>query len=108
MSAHRLSIHILLAAALLLPATAFADRIDGNWCASDGRLFSIDGSAIITPRGASLTGQYGRHTFAYTIPGGEPGEGGEAQMRQLNDETVHVLWPEAVEVEVWNRCDVTS
>ena len=108
MSAHRFPLLLAVAIAATLPTGAHADRIDGNWCSSDGRLLSIDGPSIITPGGNHLTGEYGRHTFAYTIPTGEPGEGGDAGMRQLNDETIHIQWPEAADIEVWNRCDVTS
>ena len=98
----------VLVAVLALPVAARADRIDGHWCAVDGRLLTIDGPSIVTPGGNRIPGDYGRHTFIYIIPAGEPGAGGDVQMRQLNDETIHILWPGAADVEVWNRCDVTS
>ncbi len=60
-----------LAGAMWLAARrrcAFADVIDGNWCQADGRHLEIDGSTITTPGGNTIQGDYGRHTFTYTVP----------------------------------------
>ena len=39
-----------LALLLLLPAAAaLADAIDGEWCHTDGRHFTINGPDIVTP-----------------------------------------------------------
>ena len=59
---------------------ARADAIDGNWCAADGRTFSIEGPKILTPGGTATTGDYTRHSFAYVVPSGEvvPGQKGRA------------------------------
>ena len=90
-----------------LSTPALADRLDGDWCFSDGRNLNIQGSAIITPSGTSTTGDYARHTFRYVVPAGDPGAGGEIFMRQLNDETMVLKEPDGTE-ETWNRCDLQT
>jgi hypothetical protein len=63
----------VLAAGLLALATlglssrpAFADAIDGDWCAPEGgKSLSIAGSTIRTPGGKEIKGIYGRHDFQY-------------------------------------------
>ena len=50
---------LLLALVLLQPlwaGRAQADAIDGHWCHADGRLTSIAGSRIVTPRGSEISG----------------------------------------------------
>ena len=93
---------------MLVSSPALADRIDGNWCARDGRSMSIDGPSMITPGGNAITGDYDRHGFVYVVPAGEPGEGATITMRQLNDETIVVSLVASDGTETWNRCDVTS
>ncbi|NVN84669.1 MAG: hypothetical protein HXX15_01160 [Rhodopseudomonas sp.] len=68
---------LLLLAALLLaaPTSAFADAIDGDWCAADGQHMTIQGPAIVTPGGARIEGRYDRHGFDYVVPPGEAGAG---------------------------------
>ena len=83
-----------------------ADAIDGNWCAPDGRVFSIDGPRIITPGGHALDGDYSRHAFAYVAPPGEDGAGSQVLMQLLNEQTVRIL--AGLAPEIWRRCDVTS
>ena len=49
---------IVLAAAavmLLAPTLARADAIDGNWCADDGRVMTIEGPRILTPGGHRIS-----------------------------------------------------
>jgi hypothetical protein len=57
-----LPIAVLMFCAAATPA--LADRIDGDWCAADGRNLSINGANIKTPGGAAITGDYARHEFA--------------------------------------------
>jgi hypothetical protein len=87
-----------------LAAPAFADIIDGNWCHSDGRRFTIRGPEIVTPGGKRMEGQYSRHWFNYTVPAPEPGAGQVAQMTLLNENTVHLRLGEAGAPETWARC----
>ena len=57
------------AACLVGAAGARADAIDGEWCSPDGRRpLSIDGPRIVTPGGATTTGDSDRHGFAYVVP----------------------------------------
>lgn len=98
-----------LTVAFLPVAPAKADVIDGNWCALDGRHFTIDGPAITTPGGARVTGNYRRHHFAYTVPKPEPNAGAAVLMTLVNEETVHLkVDVPGAEIEVWRRCDLTS
>jgi hypothetical protein len=84
-------------------AAVRADAIDGNWCAGDGRTFSIDGPRIVTPRGEALQGEYDRHGFAYVEP---PPDGTSVTMVLLDEDTVRLT--AGAEPEIWHRCDVTS
>jgi hypothetical protein len=96
----------LLLGILAAAGAARADAIDGNWCAGDGRTLTIDGPRIVTPGGASITGAYNRHGFAYTVPPSEAGAGGEVRMVLLNEETVRMVT--GLQPEIWHRCDVIS
>ena len=95
-----------LAAALVLVATssALADAIDGDWCHADGRRFSIRGSAIVTPAGTAMTGNYSRHFFSYLAPVAEAGAGQTIFMTLYSENVVHVRAGEAGPGETWNRC----
>ena len=66
-----------IAALTLQTGPALADRIDGNWCFTDGRHMSIEGPSIITPGGTRMQGRYNRHGFEYTVPAGEADAGAE-------------------------------
>jgi hypothetical protein len=77
-------------ASVALAAPAWADAIDGDWCYSDGRHFSIEGPIIITPAGKKTEGDYSRHNFTYTVPAAEPGAGQFIAMVLLNEETVQL------------------
>ena len=102
-------------AVLLAAAPAMADAIDGNWCFTDGRHFSIDGPDIVTPAGTPTTGDYGRHSFLYTVPEGEKGVGSFVAMRLLDENTVQVATGGNADetakspTQIWKRCfPVTS
>jgi hypothetical protein len=102
----------LVFAALLAAGVgpAFADKIDGNWCAPGGRHFAIDGPSIVTEDGFHARGHYTRHAFAYLIPEPSKSAGQQVSMLLLNENTVN-LWigdAQTAPIEVWKRCDVTS
>jgi len=89
-----------------LAAPAFADAIDGNWCHTDGRRFSIRGPEIVTPGGRRMEGNYSRHGFSYTAPAPEPDAGKVVAMVLLNENTVQLQRGEAPQ-ETWVRCGPT-
>jgi hypothetical protein len=106
------SLRLGLFALLSLGATAsaFADVIDGDWCAADGRHMSIRGPAIVTPGGKQIAGLYSRHSFSYVVPPPERSAGSTITMRLINPETIN-LWIGTVAVgppEIWNRCTPVS
>ena len=105
MLGHRLK---LLTAALgltLVASPALADAIDGNWCHSDGRRFSIRGPEIVTPGGKHMEGNYSRHWFSYTAPAPEPGAGQTIFMALADENTVHLRLGEQTSApETWVRC----
>jgi hypothetical protein len=94
--------------------TVLADQIDGNWCFSDGRTFSIQGSSIVTPSGNTITGNYDRHAFSYVVPDLKPNAGVMVAMRQLNQMTINVTQETAPgsgttsPVQIWKRCTPTT
>lgn len=98
----------LLAALALLSGAhgARADAIDGNWCAPDGRVLTIEGPQIVTPHGSAINGDYARHFFAYIVPAGEPDAGTRVDMTLLDETTMRLEAGKAP--EIWRRCDVTS
>lgn len=104
----------LASMALLASASAWADAIDGDWCANnDGRHMSIKGPEIVTPAGTRMQGNYSRHSFLYIVPPAEPGAGQTVAMILVNEETVNLRQaPSAAEaaqapVQVWHRCAPT-
>lgn len=95
-------------ALLLLVSPALADAIDGNWCHTDGRRFSIRGPEIVTPGGKAMEGSYSRHWFSYIVPAPEPGTGQTIFMTLLNENTVHLRLGETSAIpETWIRCSPT-
>jgi hypothetical protein len=100
-----------LAAGLLSIGGAWADVIDGDWCATtDGRHLSIKGPEIVTPGGTHMHGDYTRHSFVYVVPAAEPGAGQTIAMTLVNEETVNLRMAasaaEAAQaaIQVWHRC----
>jgi hypothetical protein len=108
MTARALSLVLgLAAAAALLPAgRAWADAIDGDWCFTDGRHFSIRGPQIVTPGGKPMEGDYDRHGFSYIVPEGEMGAGAIVLMTLVDDDTIHLRQGAASmdPAEIWHRC----
>ena len=96
----------LIATVLILAtmSTTLADAIDGDWCHADGRHFSIRGSAIVTPAGTAMIGNYDRHFFSYLVPISEAGAGQTIFMTLYNENVVHLRLGEAGSGEIWNRC----
>jgi hypothetical protein len=94
--------------AVLLPTgAARADAIDGNWCHTEVGRMSIRGPDIVTPGGTQMQGTYGRHSFSYDVPAGEPGAGATLFMLLVDDETVHLTKGEGTAnaaPQIWHRC----
>lgn len=89
----------------VLVGPALADAIDGNWCHTDGRRFSIRGPEIVTPGGKRMEGNYSRHWFSYTAPAPEPGAGQMIFMTLADENTVYLRYGEAATTqETWVRC----
>jgi hypothetical protein len=108
MSGKRFGFVLGLATLALTPGVARADAIDGNWCAQDGRVMTINGPAIVTPGGSQITGSYSRHAFSYVVPAGESDAGVTILMILLNEDTVRLDPGNGATEEIWHRCDVTS
>jgi hypothetical protein len=95
---------------LIFVTPALADKIDGDWC-HDAENFHIDGSAIRTPGGRDITGDYSRHAFQYLAPDGEKDAGAQILMRLMNEETVLLIRRVSgtdSPVETWIRCKPVS
>ncbi len=91
--------------------SARADSLDGNWCSKNGQRLHIEGAKIMTPGGNSIQGDYGRHSFSYTVPAQEPGAGGFVFLQQWSEEKMkmYVGADEASarngsDGQEWNRC----
>lgn len=101
-------LYIAAALGFVWPATpVWADAIDGDWCNTEGENLHIDGAAIKTPGGASLTGRYDRHHFSYVSPPGEKFAGETLSMTQQSEELMHMRLPDGSEM-TWRRCQVVS
>jgi hypothetical protein len=92
----------------LFATPALADKIDGDWCAADGRHFSIAGPNITTAEGRALTGDYRRHFFAYEIPAPEANAGARVEMALADELTVYLRVGPDGPTQVWKRCNPTS
>ena len=95
---------------VLAAAPAVADAIDGDWCFGAAN-FHIQGSAIRTPAGKDIIGDYSRHAFHYLAPAGETDAGADVMMRLMNEVTV--LLTRRVggvdgATETWMRCQPVS
>ena len=109
MFGYRLNVRWLALCLVMVGGPDLADAIDGNWCHSDGRRFSIRGPEIVTPGGKVMEGNYSRHGFSYVVPTPEPGAGETTFMTLLNENTVHSRRGEATPGgETWIRCSPTT
>jgi hypothetical protein len=105
MVGHRFTVLTALLCLTLFAGPALADAIDGNWCHSDGRRFSIRGPEIVTPGGKRMEGNYSRHWFSYTAPAPEPGSGKTIFMTLADENTVQLRLGEPTSApETWVRC----
>jgi hypothetical protein len=105
MFGNQLKIFIAAFALALLSGPALADAIDGNWCHSDGRRFTIRGPEIVTPGGKRMEGNYSRHWFSYAPPAPEPGAGQMIFMTLADENTVHLrVGEQTATPETWVRC----
>ncbi|MGL4325762.1 MAG: hypothetical protein ACRCTD_17135 [Beijerinckiaceae bacterium] len=99
-------IRTLLTLVLLITCTspAYADAIDGEWCAPEGtKSLRIQGSTIRTPGGKEIKGNYGRHDFSYVAPDGDPTPGVTIDMRLMGEQAVRVT-ERGGSSTVWRRC----
>jgi hypothetical protein len=110
LTARRFAIALGMGLLFVLPGTALADAIDGQWCFTDGKSLSIDGSAIMTPGGSSIQGLYDRHAFEYTAPASEKDAGATVSMTLISDDVLHLMRTAgrnsaaSANPEVWKRC----
>ena len=89
---------------------ARADAIDGDWC-NASRSLNIQGPSIRTPGGNTISGDYSRHGFRYTVPAGEEGAGANVEMVLLNDENMELVRSAGGSrgvPERWRRCKPVS
>jgi len=107
---HRLLAATLVTLATMSPRGALADVIDGNWCYSDGRHFSIRGPDIVTPAGTSAKGKWSRHSFSYQVPPAEADAGQTIYMLLQDQDTVALavgtqpIITDPASVQIWHRC----
>jgi hypothetical protein len=88
----------------LAPGAARADSIDGHWCSDGGLRLTIQGPNLLSPGGARLAGNYGRHDFNYLAPAGEPGAGGRVELRLMGENAVRVQAANGPIEPLWRRC----
>ena len=101
---------LLTAFFLLLPTAAFADKIDGAWCAAAARV-DINGPHISLGGKPAFDGQYARHEFRYTVPAGEEHAGDQIYLRLRGEEDMTsftIKDGNAVDPIDWKRCKETS
>ena len=101
----------LFALLLLIPAAAYADRIDGTWCTGSTTRVEINGPRISLAGRSAFEGQYTRHEFIYTVPAGEVHAGDQIYMKLRGEEymtsfTIKDNHP--VDPLDWKRCQATS
>ena len=107
---------IVLACGILMSvaAHAWADAIDGTWCAEkDSRQITIQGSSASFPGGQKISGDYTRHSFAYEVPPPLANAGQKMDMRLLGETVLRAITISAdgqtrSEPELWRRCEQTS
>lgn len=90
---------------------ANAETIDGSWCASDGRSFTINGPKVLAPTGDNLVGEYDRHVFRYIGQLGSVEEAHDIRMFLWSEGELHLQRiVDGVEqpAETWRRCKRAS
>ena len=99
------------AALALIPAHAFADRIDGDWCDPAGAHLKIDGPQIQLGAAPPVMGKYSRHAFSYLAPQNDSEAGSEIFfILRSEDEMRRVREPNAMpeHSDIWRRCQAVS
>jgi len=68
----RIRLFLAVGSALCLASPAFADSIDGDWCAPEGgKSLTIDGPRLRTPGGRTITSDYRKYSVTYVAPEGD-------------------------------------
>lgn len=100
--------------AAIWAGAAWADAIDGTWCADkDYRQITIQGSYATFPGGQKINGDYTRHSFAYEVPPPFANAGQKIDMRLLGETVLRAITilqdgQTRSEPELWRRCEQTS
>jgi hypothetical protein len=97
----------------LVSTAAYADAIDGTWCAEkDHRQITIQGSSGTFPGGQKVSGDYTRHSFAFEVPPPLANAGQKIDMRLLGETVLRAIAISAdgtrSDPELWRRCEQTS
>ena len=97
---------VVALAAISISNPASADAIDGDWChAASGKHLRIDGPAITTPGGNTITGDYDRPGFRYFIPAPEHPVDKAVTMSVIGDDNMQLTGGVAgSSVQDWQRC----
>lgn len=100
--------------ALLMSGSAWADAIDGTWCADkDHRQITIQGASASFPGGQKISGDYTRHSFLYEVPPPLAQAGQKIDMRLMGETVLRAITISAdgqtrSEPEIWRRCEQIS
>lgn len=89
---------------------ALADAIDGEWC-HQAKSLKIEGPSIRTIGGTTITGDYSRHGFRYTVPTNEAEAGTLIVMVLRGEEAMELTRVKngvEGERERWVRCRPVS
>ena len=92
----------LLPALALWPASVRADAIDGAWCHTEHGRMVIQGPRIETVTGRRTEGDYGRHSFQYVVPSGDPGAGATIAMVLMGENLLRLRTGGSE--DTWRRC----
>ena len=93
-----------LALCALASTPAFADSIDGEWCAPEGgKSLVIEGATIRTPGGKQVQGDYRRYSYTYVAPAGDWEAGQTIDLQFIRRVGVRVKIGGGAE-SVWRTC----
>lgn len=100
----------LIACFCVLPLSAYADALDGDWCNKDNEKLTIEGSTVTTPNGDKISGNYGRHQMTFDTPSGGWRAGSSILMQQHSEESMsmYTKGTNSISSEPWTRCGVIS
>ena len=100
---------IFIASLIFIAAPAFADSIDGSWCAEDGKHLNINGPEITLPNDVKIQGTYRRHEFLYTAPSGDPDSGTQIYLRLQSEDAMNsypIKNNKPGDATNWERCAI--